>query len=63
MIRVLELTKSTYHTSFVRLVKEVSSASAEARDNVKYLDTLREDIEQLNSLPASEITVTCRNGL
>ena len=40
-MRVLELTKSTYHVSFLRLIKEVATASAEAHDNVKYLDTLK----------------------
>lgn len=54
IIRVLELTKSTYHTSFSRLIKEVATASAEATDNVKYLETLRPDLERLSSLPPSE---------
>jgi dynein heavy chain len=50
VLRVLELTKSPYHAAFHSLIKEVELACAEARDNVKYLRTLKQQFETLNSL-------------
>ena len=46
-MRVLDLTKSTYFPAFSRLCKEVNSACAEAADNAKFLETLRETFTQL----------------
>ena len=47
VVRVLDLTKSTYFPAFSRLCKEVNSACAEAADNAKFLETLRETFTQL----------------
>jgi dynein heavy chain len=50
VLRVLELTKSPYHAAFHALIKEVDLACAEARDNVKYLRTLKTMFETVNGL-------------
>ena len=41
VVRVLDLTKSTYFPAFNRLCKEVSQACVEANDNVKFLAALK----------------------
>ena len=48
VIKILELSKSTYSPSFSRLCKEVVIARMEANDNLKYLKTLRPFLEKLN---------------
>ncbi|KAK3254170.1 Dynein beta chain, flagellar outer arm [Cymbomonas tetramitiformis] len=48
VIRVLELTKSTYFPSFNRLCKEVAHARVEAQSNVSYLNPLRRYFDRLN---------------
>ena len=47
MLKVLELTKSTYCSPFARLIREVGSACDEANDNTKYLATLKDDLQKL----------------
>ena len=47
VIKVLELTKSTYCAPFNRLCKEVSAACDEAVDNYKYLKTMQPTLEKL----------------
>lgn len=47
VIKVLELTKSTYCTPFNRLCKEVAAACEEANDNQRYLATLKPTLEKL----------------
>ena len=47
MVKVLELTKSTYCPAFNRLCKEVTAACAEANDNKKYLATLEPTLQML----------------
>ena len=42
VLKFLEQNKSTYTSPFGKLQKEVQAAKAEANDNVKYLNTLRE---------------------
>ena len=49
VMRVLELTKSTYFPAFSRLCKEVALACAEAEDNAQFLETLRTTFEDLES--------------
>lgn len=49
VVKVLELTKSTYCPAFNRLCKEVSAACAEANDNKKYLSTLEPLLSALTS--------------
>ncbi len=49
MIRVLDLTKSTYCSSFARLCKEVAAATDEANDNQKFLATLKPLLERLDT--------------
>ena len=41
VMKVLDLTKSTYCSPFTRLCKEVSAACDEANDNARYLQPLR----------------------
>lgn len=48
VVRVLELTKSTYHPAFVRLAREVELARLESNSNVKYLKPLRRYFEKLS---------------
>ena len=40
VVKVLEVTKSTYFPAFNRLCKEVSQARMEANDNIVYLEPL-----------------------
>lgn len=47
VVKVLDLTKSTYCPAFNRLCKEVSSACAEANDNRKYLASLEPSLQAL----------------
>ena len=49
VLRALDLSKSTYCTTFARLCKEVFVARLEANDNMKYLRTLEEWFDRLNS--------------
>ena len=42
VLHVLELTRSTYCTAFVRLEADVAIAAEEASDTVKFLSTLKE---------------------
>ena len=49
-MRVLELTKSPYFAAFAALVVEVGSATAEARDNVRFLSPLSQYFEDLATL-------------
>ena len=46
----MDANKSTYCTPFAKLCKEVFSARQEANDNVKYLNTLHDWFEQLNTV-------------
>jgi len=47
VMKVLDLTKSTYCSPFNRLCKEVAAACDEANDNTKYLATLKETLTKL----------------
>ena len=47
VMKVLELTKSTYCSPFNRLMKEVNAACDEANDNTKYLATLKGSLSKL----------------
>ena len=49
VLRALDLSKSTYCTTFARLCKEVFTARLEANDNMKYLRTLEEWFDKLNN--------------
>ena len=49
VLRALDLAKSTYCTTFSRLCKEVYTARLESNDNMKYLRTLEEWFERLNT--------------
>lgn len=49
VVKVLELTKSTYWPAFNRLCKEVAAACTEANDNKKYLSTLEPLLVALTS--------------
>ena len=49
VVKVLDLTKSTYCPAFNRLCKEVAAACAEANDNKKYLATLEPILQMLTS--------------
>ena len=48
VLKVLDLTKSTYCAPFNRLCKEVAAACDEANDNKKYLATLKPELEKLS---------------
>jgi len=48
VVKVLEVTKSTYFPSFKRLCKEVSTARVEANNNVNFLNPLVRSFERLN---------------
>lgn len=48
VVKILELTKSTYYPAFTRLVKEVELARLEANSNVKYLKPLKRYFEKLS---------------
>ena len=50
VMRVLELTKSPYYAAFAALVVEVGGATAEARDNVRFLSPLKQYFEDLATL-------------
>ena len=50
VMRVLELTKSPYYAAFAALVVEVGSATAEARDNVRFLSPLAQHFDDLASM-------------
>lgn len=47
VMKVLDLTKSTYCSPFNRLCKEVAAACDEANDNTKYLATLKDELQKL----------------
>eukprot|EP00003_Mantamonas_plastica_P015444 TRINITY_DN2616_c0_g1_i2.p1 TRINITY_DN2616_c0_g1~~TRINITY_DN2616_c0_g1_i2.p1 ORF type:complete len:390 (-),score=104.91 TRINITY_DN2616_c0_g1_i2:29-1198(-) len=49
VVKVLEVTKSTYSAAFSRLSKEVQIARAEANNNFKFLRPLRKYFDQLHS--------------
>ena len=49
VVRVLDLTKSTYYPAFNRLCKEVAAACLEANDNVRYLGRSEEHTSELQS--------------
>jgi len=49
VMRVLELTKSTYFPAFNRLCKEVAQARMEANDNVTYLKPLERFVNSLGN--------------
>jgi dynein heavy chain len=49
VLRALDQSKSTYCTTFARLCKEVFTARMEANDNTKYLRTLEQWFQLLNS--------------
>ena len=53
-MRVLELTKSPYYAAFAALVVEVGSATAEARDNVRFLSPLSAHFDDLSTMDAFE---------
>ena len=48
VIKILELSKSTYSPAFNRLCKEIVIARLEANDNVKFLKALRPYLEKLS---------------
>ena len=49
VVKVLELTHSTYSQAFGRLESDVENAAKEANDNVKFLSILREDLDLLET--------------
>ncbi|CAM9107555.1 unnamed protein product [Discosporangium mesarthrocarpum] len=49
VLRALDQSKSTYCTTFARLCKEVFTARLEANDNMKYLRTLEDWFDKLNT--------------
>lgn len=49
VVRVLDLTKSTYYPAFNRLCKEAAAACTEANDNVKFLETLKKSLEKMTN--------------
>ena len=53
VVRVLDLTKSTYFPAFNRLCKEVSQACVEANDNVKFLAALKVSARAPSRTPAA----------
>jgi dynein heavy chain len=55
IIRLLEVTKSTYFPAFNRLCKEVMQARTEAYDNVAYLNAVSKFLQMLVSEPFSDI--------
>jgi len=57
-MRVLELTKSPYYAAFAALVVEVGSATAEARDNVRFLSPLSAHFDDLSTMDTFEVTLT-----
>jgi dynein heavy chain len=50
VMKVLDLTKSTYCSPFNRLMKEVAAACEEANDNTKYLATLKTALQKLSEI-------------
>ena len=48
VIKILELSKSTYSPAFNQLCKEIAIARLEANDNVKFLKALRPYLEKLS---------------
>ena len=50
VMKVLDLTKSTYSSPFNRLMKEVAAASAEATSNSKFLSTLKDPFTKLQDI-------------
>ncbi|KAL1498812.1 hypothetical protein AB1Y20_014117 [Prymnesium parvum] len=55
VLRVLELTKSTYYQSFTRLMNEVTTAAIEAESNITFLNTLKDDLEDMEAVAPSEL--------
>lgn len=53
--KILTLAKSSYVTAFIRLAEEIKYTSAEAQDNLKFLNTMKEMCTTLTDLPPSEI--------
>ena len=53
MVKVLEVTKSTYFPAFNRLCKEVAQARMEANDNIVYLEPL---VNYFNKLTGDEFS-------
>eukprot|EP00961_Rhodomonas_salina_P105516 1420618-Rhodomonas_salina.1 len=56
VIKVLEVTKSTYFPAFNRLCKEVAQARMEANDNVVYLQTIDPFISKLGNESFAEVS-------
>eukprot|EP00232_Nephroselmis_pyriformis_P019075 CAMPEP_0182900652 /NCGR_PEP_ID=MMETSP0034_2-20130328/28990_1 /TAXON_ID=156128 /ORGANISM="Nephroselmis pyriformis, Strain CCMP717" /LENGTH=4527 /DNA_ID=CAMNT_0025034901 /DNA_START=131 /DNA_END=13711 /DNA_ORIENTATION=+ len=50
VVKVLELTKSTYFPAFNRLCREVGGQRMEANDNVKFLSPLHKYFDKLNMM-------------
>ena len=55
IIRLLEVTKSTYFPAFNRLCKEVTQARMEANDNVTYLNAISKYLQMLASEAFSDV--------
>eukprot|EP00741_Cyanophora_paradoxa_P005992 tig00000955_g5810.t1 len=50
VMKILELTKSTYFPAFGRLIKEVAQAKVEANDNAKFLRALEKTFGKLTAI-------------
>jgi len=50
VVKVLELSKSTYFPAFHRLCREVALTRAEANDNIRYLRPLKRYLEKLSTM-------------
>ena len=55
VLRVLEVTKSSYHAPFARLCKDVAVAEAEASNNSRFLSTLRGTLRQIGRADLTEV--------
>ena len=57
VMKVLEIIRSPYHASFKALMNQLSIRHAEAKDNVKFLDSLRPKFTALLQSDFTEITM------
>ena len=61
VVRVLELTHSTYCAAFGRIEADVYVAAEEARDTVTFLSVLKDDLELLETVD-TDTSIPCRLG-
>ena len=58
VVKVLELSRSSYYPSFIRIREDVQEALTEASDNNKFLSTLRPHLENLRAYEYPDISQT-----